>query len=572
MNARSPSRSTFLGLLYTQNPFYAISAVLMLYAVRSAYGTLEIGTINCTLMMGVLGGYTVVLAVLAVLLIRRGGVWDDARSLLLLLLLLFLGVSVSADDLFANTTERDGLTLVLGGYTFSALVSEVVLRMAQIRLRLGYRIPYHALLALFYLAPWWLTPELHARPADEQSWMLLAFPTAAAALLLLLLPAARGGRAYTADNGTPWPWPWFPWTAFGIITAAIAFRSYVLSMTFGLTGPIWQYSSGGKTIVFDTIWGPYFLVPLAMAVLLLLLEASIASGNRTQSMRVLAGAPFVLALALPNPLGGAVYRDFLATVTETVGSPLWITVWLLTSFYGIATLRSVPRASLGLAGSLFVLAYAQPTSTRLGGEPIVWPLVAVAVYALVRGVRERRSDWCLASLVPLVLATSTVVSTTTLAPLRDDIALHVGWIGFVVIGLAFRDQFSKVLRPVGAIATVATAIALSTGDLFGGVPTTWRIAYALLLGVVALGIARLHAARSYGLAGATILLLVGYDFAARGFWMAVRAFGIRAVSAFTWSVGALLLAVLISAHKARWLPARLLSGVEAAPDGPPQEG
>ena len=58
----SASHRSVLCYLYNHNPFYVISAVLMLFAVRSAYGTIEIGSINCWVMMGVLAGYTLLLA------------------------------------------------------------------------------------------------------------------------------------------------------------------------------------------------------------------------------------------------------------------------------------------------------------------------------------------------------------------------------------------------------------------------------------------------------------------------------------------------------------------------------
>ena len=55
-------RPPFLTSLYNHNPFYAISTVLMLFAVRNAYGELTIGAINCWIMMGVLAAYTALLA------------------------------------------------------------------------------------------------------------------------------------------------------------------------------------------------------------------------------------------------------------------------------------------------------------------------------------------------------------------------------------------------------------------------------------------------------------------------------------------------------------------------------
>jgi hypothetical protein len=69
-------RSPILTLLYNHTPFYAISTLLMLFAVRNAYGELNIGTIDCWIMMGVLAVYTVLLAIIGVLIVRLGKVWE----------------------------------------------------------------------------------------------------------------------------------------------------------------------------------------------------------------------------------------------------------------------------------------------------------------------------------------------------------------------------------------------------------------------------------------------------------------------------------------------------------------
>ncbi len=239
--------------LYNHNPFYAMSAALMLFAVRTAYGTLQVGTINCWIMMGVLAAYTLVLAIIGVLIVRWGKVWEDARSVLLLVLLLLLAVSISADDLFVKMTSANGGTaLVACGYLFSAIVSEIMLLGSGIRLGARYRIPYHLMLALFYIAPWWCAPQLHPRPRATQEWVLFSFSVAAAFLFLLLLPAVRKGPSHVHHNGTPWRWPCFPWIAFGVIAAVVSLRSFALCMAFGPFGPIWaprwQSLSGGRAI------------------------------------------------------------------------------------------------------------------------------------------------------------------------------------------------------------------------------------------------------------------------------------------------------------------------------------
>jgi hypothetical protein len=174
-----------------------------------------------------------------VLIVRLGKVWEDARSIALLLIMLFLAVSISADDLFVNmeSTAGGGL-LLLCGYIFSAVVLEAFLFGAKIRIGAPYRVPFYLLLALFYVAPWWCSPELHPRSAVALEWTIFLFPVAAAVLILGFFPAIRRGPQYVANNGTPWRWPLFPWTAVGVIVAAVAMRTFVLCMTFGPSGPI----------------------------------------------------------------------------------------------------------------------------------------------------------------------------------------------------------------------------------------------------------------------------------------------------------------------------------------------
>ncbi len=294
-------RPSIVKYLYTHNPFYAISAVLMLYAIRTAYERLGIEASNCWLMTGALAGYTLVLAVIGVWIVRWGKVWEDARSILLMLLVLFLAVSISADDLFVKAeTSSTATALLVCGFLFVATVSEGVLWGVGVRLGWRYRVPYHLMLALFFGAPWLYSPGLHPQFELWLDWLLLLFPVAAAALFLSLLPAVRGGAGSVAANGTPWPWPWFPGAAFGVIAAAVSLRSYALTMTFGLDGDIWRKLPSGRAIVFDTIWGTYFLVPLGFAIAILLLGDRPGDGQPAlgPTSRQRHGNPFGARVAL----------------------------------------------------------------------------------------------------------------------------------------------------------------------------------------------------------------------------------------------------------------------------------
>src|SRR4051812_27500979 len=74
------------------NPFYAISAMLICVGLWVSFGGQAQAAQTWALMAG-LTGYTLLLAVTACLLVRFLGVWDDVRTVLLLTVLMFLATS-----------------------------------------------------------------------------------------------------------------------------------------------------------------------------------------------------------------------------------------------------------------------------------------------------------------------------------------------------------------------------------------------------------------------------------------------------------------------------------------------
>ena len=92
---------------------------------------------------------------------------------------------------------------------------------------------------------------------------MFGFCTAAGGVFLALLPAIRRGAGYVSDNGSPWQWPWYPWTLFGVIGLAVCLRAYYLCVSF--------HAATGS----QTIFGFYFLVPFLWVVACLLLEIGI---------------------------------------------------------------------------------------------------------------------------------------------------------------------------------------------------------------------------------------------------------------------------------------------------------
>ncbi len=549
------SRSSVVHWLWTNNPFYFISALLMLYAVRSSYGELEIGEINCWVMMGVLAVYTSVLAAVGIMIVRWGRVWDDARSIFLLLLLMFLAVSVSADDLFVKMESSGGaIALLACGLAFSILVFQCVLRGAGIRLGRGFQIPFVLFLALFYVTPWWCSPELHPRNAMSLDWTVFLFPQVAAVLCLTLLPAVRRGRDYAANNGTPWAWPWFPWAAFGFIGGAVILRSYALSLTFSQTGPIWESAEARTGIVLDTIWRPYFVVPFTLAVLLLILEAGLVSGNRRLVRRVMLATPLLLPLAWPwgNSLAAI---EFVSRVTTSVGSPVWLTVLMLIAFHGWALLRHVPHAKSGLLGSTVMLSFIGPQTVSIPTlvlQPV--PLFVVGVVIGIAGLLRRSSAMTLAATAVMTYGLWLILPQSLLASLRMTVCYHVMMVACLLLSVMLTDRLAIMLRQVGSLWIPLSALIVMLVPAAGEVPVHWRLLYIAGLAAVCLVCAQVSRSRSYwaGFVGTTTVL--GYSLAGVVFRQAGTVVGRSAMTAFSWSIGTLLTGALISAYKAGWLP------------------
>ena len=78
----SPSALAAVRLVYNNNPFYLISAGLVLYSLHIAFPAGDPAAYSWTL-LGVLAGYTALVVATAIAVVRLGRVWDDARTVIL---------------------------------------------------------------------------------------------------------------------------------------------------------------------------------------------------------------------------------------------------------------------------------------------------------------------------------------------------------------------------------------------------------------------------------------------------------------------------------------------------------
>jgi hypothetical protein len=455
----------------TNNPFYVLSAVLFLFGLRVSYGG-EVAAVQTWALFAGLTAYTLLLAGTGALLIRFGNVWDDVRTVLLLVVLMFLASSVLFDEvLFLDPVQ--GLTICLGGLLLSVAVSEGLLHGTRLRLPALFRVPYYLALALFFLYPLGLSVLVDAPRGEALQWGLYGFSAAAGLVTLSVLPAVRRGPVYTAANGSPWPWPLYPWVLFGMLGVAVPARALLLC--WSVHGIV---SDARTRMVFQ----PYFVAPFGLAVAVLLLELGIVSRRRNLLRAALLLPAVVVCLAVvgyrPDPIQG--FRGIFA---ERLGAdPLSLTLLASAGFYAYAGLRSVPLAIDALSAALLALALLG-IKTLPGDPPTApdaAPLLAAAILQLGFGLSRRDG------LRSLLGITGLATGLALILPGADDsaslywlVAFHLEVVGLLALGAAFGGRLGRLLRVAAGALLLLACLAATFGrvDPELGLPQWIILAY-----------------------------------------------------------------------------------------------
>ncbi len=446
-----PARG-FVRFLYSSNPFYILSADLVFVGLRISFGPGGPAARSWALGMS-LAGYTLLLATTACFLIRVGKLWDDLRSLLLLIVMMFLAIATSGDDSMAADPRR-GTIGYLVGFVFAVVLSEVVLHTIRLRLPGWYRAAYHAILALVFLYPIALAPLVNEPESQALQWALFGFSPLAALALLLLVPAARRGAAYVAKNGSPWRWPLYPWSLFFIIAGGLAVRCYSLCVSF-------HYVNGSRTI-----FGPYFLVPIGLAVSLIWLEIGVAS-RRRGVMIAASVVPFLLAyLSTTGYRYEPVYLNFLSEFRHTLGgTPFYLSCLAVVIFHIYAVLRRVPAAWDLLAVSLACLSAIGQSSLDLDGLVALRPLPLAASGLVMASLAWRRRHTARALVAGTALAIAAGRGCAIIWPHVDSllIAAHLIVVIFMAVGAVANDGAARFARSYACIGLLVLQLLAALG-------------------------------------------------------------------------------------------------------------
>jgi hypothetical protein len=455
-----PARS-FILRVCTENPFYVLSAALFLLGLRLSYGG-PVDVVAWWWVMGGLAAYTLLLAGTGALLVRFGNVWDDVRTVLLLTVLMFLATSLTFDQLlFLDPLQ--GFACILGGLALAVVVTEGVLRTIRLQLPALLRVPYYLALALFFIYPLTMTGLLYA-PRDPGLrgeallWGLFGFSTVAGVVALTLLPAVRRGPRYTADNGSPWRWPLYPWVLFGLLGVAVPVRAYLLCFSMD---PLMDDDRD------STIFGPWFLAPFALAVAVVLLESGIVSARRGVLKLALFLPALVVGLTLivqPQDPIKAAFRDLF---TKRCGSdPLLLTLAVAAGFYAYAAVRRVPQADGALTAALVALAFVGPQTSDLHtlrpAQPL--PVLGAAALQLVLGLRRRRFARCLAGTTGMAVGLALALPRENdVSFLQSLVAFHATVAGLLTLGACASDPLGRSLRAAGTALLLLACLAVTFG-------------------------------------------------------------------------------------------------------------
>lgn len=538
--SRGPSPlAAVLRSLYTNNPFYLVSAVLILYGLHVSFRPEAGQLINPWALMAIFCGYAVVLAATAYLIIRVGKVWEDARSIVLVLLLLIVAISVSFDEMI-NTSPAQGYGLLLFGLGFATAISEALFRGLSLRLPWLFRYPYYAILALFFVYPLFVSQEVTELPRATVDLRIYLFSTVAGCVFLTLIPAIRRGARLVGDNGTPWQWPWFPWAAFAFLAVGVVLRSYGLSLAF----------SPAKGM--ESTFGVYYLVPFFLALLVLALEIGIVEKRDSLTAVVTWVAPALFVLSIPMDGGSAPYREFLALLTDSASSPIYQSVIGLLIFYAYAWIRGARQGEWGLALALLLTCVIGRRTVSPATLETVhwWPLAVLGGVETWQAIDRRSSARSFIAATCVLASLSIGFKDTAFTAYDGAVPLHLTVAAALVIGVVFHDEFALVLRRICAVLLPLACLAAFKSEQANSLPETLRMAYLLALTSLAIGYWRLAGDRWFLFAGgasAACSVLTGTG-SLHATWS--RSVGARGFAPLVWGTLSFGLAVLISARKA----------------------
>ncbi len=466
--------------LYTNNPFYLVSAGLVLTGLGQGFRA-ESDAYDPWLLGGALLAYTLLMTLASLAVIRGGKVWDDGRTMVLIVVFLLCIQPIALDRILLNESFRGGDTggwLMVACLMVAVALSETLLIGLQLGLGAVFRVPYYLLMSLFFLYPIALQKTLEEWGPLPARWAIFAFPSLAAVVTLTLLPLAWQAQRSISRSRSPWPWPYFPWSVFVFLGVGVIIRTFMLAISFD---PAKEEG---------TAFALYWLVPFAFAVLVVVFEAGRAARSEWAVHFATVTACVVPVMACEfGPWISSVSASFSRASTEVLGPPPLLALAGLTLFLFMAWRRGVQWAEGAMMVALLVLTVAGRWTTAeiTWAPPRAWPLATLALMQLVAG---RWTSWrvLMAGLAgSAALLLTWPVDLPGSGAMRAAACVNACLIFVVIVSVVFKDDLVWYLRWLVSIAASAAGALAMTASLSGAglgqwlppIPVAWAAGYVL---------------------------------------------------------------------------------------------
>ncbi len=154
-------------------------------------------------------------------------------------------------------------------------------------------------------------------------------------------------------------------------------RSYLLTFSF-------QNDLGNQSS-----FGGYYLVPFALAILIVIAEVAIVHRLETLKQWMLIAPWILIALAVTQAVSDAYYL-FVNEVIRRIGSPLWLSLMTALLFVTYLGMRGIANYRAAMVPVLVALVGIGPqTRTLVEYQPQhVWPLALFAAYHIIMLLRK----------------------------------------------------------------------------------------------------------------------------------------------------------------------------------------
>ena len=469
------SKPGIVKFLYTQNPFYLIGTAILLYGLRIATDSGDYFSTHPHALSLILGMVMVVMAATAVTIIKFGGVWDDARTIVLSILLLAVN-AVTCCDATVLSQPMTTTAILGGGFLLIVGIWETLVRTLKVSFPTALRLPFYLILSLIFFYSLLFGPE------DTLPWLssfsaagkLYAFGWILALAMLTCLPVIRASRAAFRENGTPWSWPAYPWSIFVVLVGVACLRMYFMSLAF-----IPEYGWGNPI-------GVHFYVPVLFAAAVLLFEAWQVE-SKAPSLGVTGFATFSVAmLLLSMPLSSnEKYLQFFGQLTSSIASPFWITLMMLLVYGGLFLLRGKTELRWVISSLLLIAGFAGADQTTMTTSvSSMWPLLVLLAL---------QNYWAFRSGTIKQWVTAGVATSVACGMLISALELPLAWFaGFqtmliycLVIGLTFTGLQAVWLRLVAISLMIVCSTAITIAAFANFVDGWQAVSYIVSLQAVA---------------------------------------------------------------------------------------